>query len=99
MIRKAINQKGLISHNDSSEGETIEIKIERMTTTKEPITDGAPLIYTDRKEGTRPEYDIRTDRFDLALDAMDTVTKVTMAKRAEFYKKEGVPDGTPEGKA
>lgn len=99
MIRKAINQKGLINKNDSSEGETIETKIERITTTKEPITDGAPLIYTDRKEGTRPEYDIRTDRFDLALDAMDTVTKVTMAKRAEFYKKEGVPDGTTEGKA
>ena len=55
MIRKNINQKGLINKNDSSEGETIEIKIERITTTKEPITDGAPLIYTDRRRRRRIE--------------------------------------------
>ena len=36
--------------NTSVEGETIEMKIERTTVNKEPITDGAPLIYTERKE-------------------------------------------------
>ena len=47
--------------NQSYEGESIESKVERIVTNNEPISDGAPLIYTDRKEGVLPQYDIRTD--------------------------------------
>lgn len=85
--------------NTSYEGESIEQKIERIVNNKEPISDGAPLIYTDRKDGTRPEYDIRTDRWEIAAEAMDKVTKSLRAKRenkaslgeeaAEGMKKEG----------
>lgn len=95
MINKSINQKTLLKINKSVEGETIEMKVERIVSSKEPITDGAPLIYTDRRDGTRPEYDIRTDRFEVAIDAMDTVAKTTLAKRAEYYKK---PEETSETK-
>ncbi len=41
--------KTSIRCNDSTQGETIEQKIERIVNNKEPITDGAPLIYTDEK--------------------------------------------------
>lgn len=95
MIKKSINQKTLLKINKSVEGETIEMKVERIVSSKEPITDGAPLIYTDRRDGARPEYDIRTDRFEVAIDAMDTVAKTTLAKRAEYYKK---PEETSETK-
>ena len=46
---------------------------------KEPITDGAPIIFTEKKDGVRPEYNIRTDRWDIALDAMN---KIDMARKA-----------------
>lgn len=63
------------------EGETIETKIERIVVNKEPITDGAPLMYTERKEGVKAGTNIRTDRFEIALDAMDKVNKSISAKR------------------
>lgn len=68
---------GVISYK----GETIEGKVQRIMSNKEPIRDGAPLIYTDRSEGVLPAYDIRTDRFDVAVEAMDKVTRSKLAKR------------------
>lgn len=67
--------------NTSYNGETIEQKIRRIVNNKEPISDGAPLIYTERKNGVEPQYDIRTDRWEVAIDAMDTVSKTHKAKR------------------
>ena len=72
--------------NTSVEGETIEMKIERITVNREPITDGAPLIYTERKDGVLAGYDIRTDRFEVAIEAMDKVSKSNQAKREERLK-------------
>ena len=81
MKYKKIDRKTKLSHNECYEGETIETKIERITVQKEPISDGAPLIYTDRKDGVLPEYDIRTDRFDVAIDATTAIQKAAIAKR------------------
>lgn len=75
------NKKETLKHNKSYEGETIEQKVFRVTNNKEPIKDGAPLTYTDRSEGVKPSYNIRTDRWDVAADAMDKVTKAIIAKR------------------
>lgn len=75
-----------IVNNESVEGETIEMKIERIVNNKEPITDGAPIIYTERKVGVQPDYDIRTDRFDVAIEAMDAVNRSHRAKRMENLK-------------
>lgn len=84
MKRSIITGTNLIRVNNSTEGETIEMKIERIMSNQEPISDGAPLIYTDRDEGVLPAYDIRTDRFDVAIEAMDKVTKMNIAKREEI---------------
>ena len=78
--------KTTLKVNTSYQGETIEQKIYRILHNKEPITDGAPLIYTERKDGINPAYDIRTDRWELAIDAMDTVNKARIAKREERHK-------------
>lgn len=67
--------------NKSTQGETIEEKIQRIVNNKEPITDGAPLIYQERKNGVDPACDIRTDRFEIAVEAMDVVSKSMIAKR------------------
>ena len=56
------------------DAESIEEKVRRIVN-KEPIKDGAPLIYTERKDGVLPSYNIKTDRWEHAIDAMDRVTK------------------------
>lgn len=70
------------------EGETIEIKVKRMVHEKEPIKDGAPLIYTERKEGVNAAYNIRTDRWEIAVDALDVIAKSEQAKRDNLIQKE-----------
>ena len=76
--------------NNSLEGESIEAKVCRIVNNGEPISDGAPLIYTERKDGVKDEYNIRTDRFDIALKAMDYVTASNRAKRDNFGKPETI---------
>ena len=65
------------------EGERLELKIDRMTQNNEPIGDSAPLIYTPRKDGVIAAYDIRTDKWDIALDAMEKVNR-TRSKISEL---------------
>lgn len=62
------------------EGETIEAKVRRIVDSKEPITDGAPIIYTEKKDGVLPQFDIRTDRWDMAIIAMDAANRAKIAR-------------------
>ena len=87
--RRLINNSTLFVNN-SLEGESIEAKVCRIVNNGEPISDGAPLIYTERKDGVKEEYNIRTDRFDIALKAMDYVTASNRAKRDNFGKPETI---------
>jgi len=81
MYKKIHPKKSLLKVNSSYQGETIEQKVNRIVNNKEPITDGAPIIYQERKEGVNPAYDIRTDRFEIAVEAMDKVSGSYKAKR------------------
>lgn len=67
-------------------GESIEQKMRRITETKEPIDAISPMIYTERKDGVVAAYDIRTDRFEIAQEAMDKIHKSAFAKRANQEK-------------
>ena len=46
---------------------------------------GSPLIYTPKEDGVRPEYDIRTDKWQIAINAMDRVN----AYKLSDYTKNG----------
>lgn len=91
------------------EGETIEKKVERILQNKEPITDGAPEIFTERSEGIISAYNIRTDRWEIAAEAMDKVTASIEAKRegkgkvielkTEELDKKDKKDNDTEGKS
>lgn len=81
MYKKIQPSKTTIKENKSYPGERIEEKVHRIVNNKEPIKDGAPMIYTERKHGVLPEYDPRTDRMDLALEKMTIVAKTHLAKR------------------
>lgn len=81
MYKNNVFTKSSIEGTSLRSGEPIENKMRRVMSNKEPITDGAPIIYTERKDGVLPGYNIRTDRFDAAIDAMDLVSKSHLAKR------------------
>lgn len=95
---KLMHVTAMIS-TETVEGETIEEKVARVVENKEPIEDGAPIIYTERKDGVIPAYNIRTDKWDIALTAMDQVNKNWEAKNMEKPGSfaEDVPEKTEEG--
>ena len=84
-----------INHNEEQIGEPIENKVERIIENNEPIKDGlGEVIYTERKDGVKPGYNIRTDRFEIALDAMDKISKSKTANREwRLHKKEEQKEG------
>ena len=64
-------------------GESIEEMLRRMQDAHEPIQANAKLAYYDRKEGVLPFNDIRTDRFDYALQATSEIHASTFAQRMQ----------------
>lgn len=70
------------------EGQSIEEKLRIASTTNEPIENVMPEIYTEKKDGVLPQYDIRTDRFDIALDAQSKGEASRIAQRENKPKEE-----------
>lgn len=96
---KPSKNNGRLKSIEIYEGESIETKCARILQNKEPITDTAPIIYTAKEDGVLPAYNIRTDRFDIAMDAYDKITR-SSAKKEQAIKPEdfgNVPDKTQEG--
>jgi hypothetical protein len=76
-----------LSINQSTVGETIERRVERAVHNKEPIEDSAPLVYQARADGVNPAFNIRTDRFEIAIEASDKIAKSFAARREEAQGK------------
>lgn len=88
--------KSKIKINESIEGETIETKMLRMVQNNETTTDNAPLLYQERGEGVPHGYNIRTDRFDVALESMTVVHRSEIAKRDNLMKIEKEKNESPD---
>lgn len=86
MIRNVVYPKSRILGEPRFEGETIEQKMERVLVNKEPIKDGAPALYTERKDGVIPMFNIRTDKWELLADAKHKFAEGIEARRAERHK-------------
>lgn len=80
MKKVNITPRSQLKSVETYEGETIEQKVRRILDENEPIKDGAPIIYTDKKDGVLPAYNIRTDRWEIAIDAMDKVSSYEASK-------------------
>lgn len=97
MLTNKITQKTEFKNTDRVSGDTIEMKIRKMMDNKEPMKGmGTGLLYTPRKDGVLPETDIRTDRFEIAVEATSRIAASYAAKREERAKI-GEPEST-EGK-
>lgn len=82
MIRKPIKGIGrsTITIQTQYEAEPLEVKLRRKMKggkVDEEEGDGKTwaIAYTEKKDGVKPEYDIRTDRFEIAREAMETIEK------------------------
>ena len=80
MKRKILTIKPTTGFIPIYDGESIETKVERVIQNKEPIEDGAEIIYTEKKQGVQPQYDIRTDKWEVAQEAMNLAHANRIAK-------------------
>lgn len=79
-MKTAINRKGWINDPDLTyQAEPREVKLRKIINGESSnMEDGVfPTIYTEKKDGVLPEYDIRTDRFEVAIDAVDKINQST----------------------
>lgn len=84
MIKPTFFPKPIKTNYEFQIGESIENKVRRITENNEPITDGAPIIYTNRDDGVLPAYNIRTDRWEIAQEAMEAVNQANLAKSKNY---------------
>lgn len=82
MVRKPIKGIGrsTIIVRTQYEAEPLEVKLRRKMKggkVDEEEGDGKTwaIAYTEKRDGVKPEYDIRTDRFEIAREAMETIEK------------------------
>lgn len=77
-MKTAKSRKGCINNPDLTyEAEPREVKLRKIISGETSnMEDGVfPTIYTEKKDGVQPEYDIRTDRFEVAIDAIDKINQ------------------------
>lgn len=85
-MKTTTSRKGYINDpNLTYQAEPREVKLRKIISGEaNNMEDGVfPTIYTEKKDGVLPEYDIRTDRFEVAIDAMDKINKSTANKIAK----------------
>lgn len=101
-MKTAKNRKGCIDNpNLTYEAEPREVKLRKIISGETSnMEDGVfPTIYTEKKDGVRPEYDIRTDRFEVAIDAIDKINQSAASQIAKNKgETEAVKDFGTEGK-
>lgn len=101
-MKTAKSRKGCINNpNLTYEAEPREVKLRKIINGEASnLEDGVfPTIYTEKKDGVQPEYDIRTDRFEVAIDAMDKINQSTANQIAKNKgETESVKNFGTEGK-
>lgn len=73
----------LTTDNYTCNAQSLEEKIAGLLANNSPIDSISPMYYTEKKDGVKPETDIRTDRWEIAVDTADKVNASLIAARAE----------------
>ena len=79
-MKTARSRRGCINDpNLAYQAEPREVKLRKIINGESnDMEDGVfPIIYTEKKDGVQPEFDIRTDRFEVAINAMDKINQST----------------------
>lgn len=79
-MKTARSRRGYINDpNLTYQAEPREVKLRKIINGEaNNMEDGVfPTIYTEKKDGVQPEFDIRTDRFEVAINAIDKINQST----------------------
>lgn len=79
-MKTARSRRGCINDpNLTYQADPREVKLRKIINGEaNNMEDGVfPTIYTEKKDGVQPEFDIRTDRFEVAIDAIDKINQST----------------------
>lgn len=77
-MKTAKSRKGCINDpNLTYQADPREVKLRKIINGESNnMEDGVfPTIYTEKKDGVQPEFDIRTDRFEVAIEAIDKINQ------------------------
>ena len=91
MYKPKVKERRLLKVNHTYVAESMEMKIRKMLANKEPIEEEIETVYTNKKDGVMPAYDIRTDRWEIAQEAAG---KMLNAELSEQLKGQAQP--TPQ---
>lgn len=101
-MKTAKSRKGCIDDpNLTYQAEPREVKLRKIISGESnDMEDGVfPTIYTEKKDGVQPEFDIRTDRFEVAIDAIDKINQSVANQIAKNKgETEAIKDFGTEGK-
>lgn len=101
-MKTAKNRKGCIDDPSLTyQAEPREVKLRKIINGESnDMEDGVfPTIYTEKKDGVQPEFDIRTDRFEVAIDAIDKINQSVANQIAKNKgETEAVKDFGTDGK-
>lgn len=79
-----------------TKGETMEQKMVRILENKEPMNEqGVELIYPNTTD-VLPEFDIRTNKWEVAVDAMEKMEARKQLKKQEAEKAEKEKQGAQD---
>lgn len=101
-MKTARSRRGCINDpNLTYQADPREVKLRKIINGEaNNMEDGVfPTIYTEKKDGVQPEFDIRTDRFEVAIDAIDKINQSTANQIAKSKgKTEAVKNSETEVK-
>lgn len=83
---KAINVNSGLTGNDVYYAEPLEVIVSRIYEKGEIPSVDDTKMYTESAQGVIPETDIRTDKFDMALEAVIAAQKTIAEKAAKVVK-------------
>lgn len=95
-MKTARSRRGYINEpNLTYQAEPREVKLRKIINGEaNNMEDGVfPTIYTEKKDGVQPEFDIRTDRFEVAIDAID---KINQSAASQIAKNKGETEAAKE---
>lgn len=81
--RKIEKNKRTLCTTEAFIGESLEEKVFKAVNTNAPIEAVAPMVYSERKDGVLPETNIRTDRFEIAQEAMTNIANGIRERRVK----------------
>lgn len=97
VYKPKVTERRLLHINKTYKAESLMMKIRRMLANREPIEDEIETVYTNKKDGVLPAYDIRTDRWEVAMEAIGKMQNAEISEQLKTKNVQPASDGNETG--